>query len=173
MKRGNLMLKEVVKVWVLEKLIPWFMKHVWPEISKAIKIYIIECGAKILKYIMKWLKERYNKWSKNTQAKQDSAKQRYEEASRQATNAKNQEEADKYKAIAEVWREVFEQYRAENEQLKVDLAKANDLFENLHLKMGKDVETYIGNFDVDDVMKAKVDSMPALLLPSGKAEKQG
>jgi ATPase subunit of ABC transporter with duplicated ATPase domains len=164
-------LKDILKKRLIDKLIPWFIKYIWPEISKAIKIYVIEYGAKLLKYIMGWLKEFFRKQSETKQIRQEYAKQKYEEASQQATVAKNPEEVDKYRVIAEIWREVFEQFREENEQLKADLAEATELIQNLSSKMKSDVETDMDRLGVDSMMKSKIDNLPELPLPLERSKK--
>ena len=166
------MIKYLLKDWMFNKLIPWFIKHIWPEINRAIKVYVIENGAKLLKLIMELLKEAYGKWSENTKLREEHAKQKYDEACRQASEATTQGDVEKYKAIAEVWREVFEQYRYQNDQLKEELAHAKNMVEDLSQKMGNDVERDMDHLDVDGIMKTKASSLPLLPMPLGKNENE-
>lgn len=166
------MLKYMLKDWMFNKLIPWFIKYIWPEINKAIKVYVIENGAKLLNFIMELIKDVYSKWSENTKLKQEHARRKYEEACQQASEAKSQGDVEKYKAIAEVWREVFEQYRYQNDQLKEELAHAKNMVDDLSRKMENDVERDIDHLDVDGIMKSKASSLPALPMPLGKSENE-
>jgi len=166
------MIRYMLKDWMFNKLIPWFIKHIWPEVNRAIKVYVIENGAKLLKLILELIKDVYSKWTENTKLKQEHAKQKYEEACLQISEAKSPADVDKYKAIAEVWREVFEQYRYQNDQLKEELAHAKNMVEDLSRKMENDVEKDMDHLDVDGIMKSKASSLPALPMPSGKSENE-
>lgn len=156
------MIKSLIKEWLIEKLIPWFMKYIWPEISKAIKKYIILYVGQLIKQMMNFLKVFFEKRSQNSHTRQEHARHKYEEAKQQEAKAQQPEEADKYKAVAEVWREVFEQFREENEQLKEDLKKATEFAEKLSSKAKNDVGINMVNFGVDRMMGSKIDSLPDL-----------
>ena len=91
----------------------------WPEIKKFIGKYIKE----LLSWFEKWLKDRFTKRSNANAQEADS---RAENAAQNAARTSDPNEAEKWKAIASVWREVAEKFRREKEELEGDLAAARE-----------------------------------------------
>lgn len=116
--------------WLMESVRPWVLKHVWPEICKR----VIEIITKIVKEFF----DEFDKWREGRQ-KAGSAHAE-EEAARADDIAKRcatEEEAEKYRAIANVWRDVADSFRKENEELK---AKVNELLDRAKSAAVRDLE---------------------------------
>ena len=83
-----------------------------PALVNAIE----ECGSVFEKWIDEWSKRR-----------EEEADRRAAEAGRAAADAETQAEQDCYAAVAQVWRDVAEQFRRENEELKANLQETVDV----------------------------------------------
>lgn len=105
---------KVVK-WVAEVFWPYFKDYIWPFIKENMK-EILE----VIEKIKTWTSEYLDK--KNTERERQ-AKAKAEEAEKRASKSTSDEEINKLRAVAEVWREIADQYRRDNEDLKKDLDK--------------------------------------------------
>lgn len=94
---------------------PWFQKNIWPLIATA-----------LIGFIGKRIKDLFDTAEtavqKNYQARAEKAQQSAEEAERLAGEAGTANEREKQEAIAQVWRDVAEQLRIDNEQLRQQLS---------------------------------------------------
>jgi hypothetical protein len=112
MKFSELIVKyfRVFRKWFIEVFWPWFKKEIWPKVEK----YIIEI-------VISFIVETFNKilaWLKNSRkTNEDIINNKINEAEKKASESKEQSEIDKQRAIANVWREVAEMFRKENEEL--------------------------------------------------------
>lgn len=105
-----------MSIW--KSAVRWFVKLAWPEILKFIQRLIPE--------LLEWFYERIKEiLKKKADGRQWSAQQNSEEAERRAAETKDESEAVRQKAIAAVWRQVAEDFRRDNEDLKaiLELAK--------------------------------------------------
>ncbi len=93
---------------------PWFIDVAWPFIRKYFKDLII--------YVLDLFKEQFKEWaSERAKKRTESANQKAEEFEQRAKSAESHEDAEKYRAVAQVWREVAEQFLQENEALKIKI----------------------------------------------------
>lgn len=103
-----------VKTFLAEKFWPWFMEYAWPEIKK----YLVE----ILIHLASAIQEKVkNKVSENSDNQVKDFQQKAAEAERSASETVNQEEIDKLKHEAKVWREASERLSKDNIQLQKDI----------------------------------------------------
>lgn len=109
---GNAIAKFVLKVFW-----PWFLKHIWPLIVK----HIIELIARGLKGLAERIVHAVSASSERRAA---AATTKAREADEKAKSAATAAEREKQEAISQVWREVAEQLRAENESLKQQISEA-------------------------------------------------
>lgn len=86
----------------------------WPIIKDLIKKY----GRELIEWLFDKLKTRVGKQSGDNVAVATNKAVSHEKAARMATN---QNEADKHKAVAQVWREAADMFRQENERLNQEL----------------------------------------------------
>lgn len=90
---------------------PWVVKNIWPLVQQ----YIIQLAAEALAWLALRIKDLFNDKS-NERAEQ--AKANSETAEQKAAEAgNNSNEYHAYKAEAEVWRKVAEQYKKDIEDL--------------------------------------------------------
>jgi len=92
----------------------WFKEVAWPFIRKHLKDLII--------FVLDLFKEKFKKWaSEQVEKRTQSANKKADEFAQKAKSAQTPEDAEKFRALAQVWREVAEQFRQENEALKMKL----------------------------------------------------
>jgi len=97
--------------FILEKFWPWFKEFAWP--------YIKEHVEDLISLATGMMKERFKEFFKEkSEARQDEASQKAQEAEKHANDSSNIHEAEKYRALAQVWREVAEKYRRDYEDVK-------------------------------------------------------
>ena len=101
--------------FVIKTFWPWFLKNIWPLIAKALTDFL----AKRIRDIFDWIEAALHG---SYQARADAAEQSASEAERLATEATSEAEREKQEAIAQVWRTVADQFRADNERLRQQLS---------------------------------------------------
>ncbi len=128
-KFGTEILKLIKKLW------PVFIKYIWPMIKEYV---IAEIAASLKKFssivfgiindftenINKKYKDRQNEAEKNAEQAEKNAKKADEKANDSLNDSeihRYKTEAENYRAIANVWRVVFEDYRQDNEKLSQDI----------------------------------------------------
>lgn len=102
-----------------QSVVKWFVKYAWPQIKHLLII--------VLKEVINWLFRRLEGHVRNRgrrQEKQASAKAT--EHQQAADRAGSGPEAEQHRAIAQVWREVAEQFREENESLLQKIAELEE-----------------------------------------------
>lgn len=100
-----------IKDVVVKVFWPWFLEAVWPAIKKH-AAQLILLGLDMLASAIKRL------MINRTKTRSDEANQQAAEYEKKAEVAENEIEAENYKKIAQIWREVAEKYRQDNEFLK-------------------------------------------------------
>jgi hypothetical protein len=81
----------------------------------------------LFKAIEDWI-TAFVKWAdERSKRRREEAEWRAAEAARAAAAAATQADRDRYAAVAQVWREVAEQFRLENEELKMKLQETVDV----------------------------------------------
>ena len=126
-----------VKKLIVEIFWPWFKEFVWPIIKKAIEeliSYIIGTVEKI----KKWTSEKAKNNAENANKKADE----FDKMAEFAKTHEAHEEADKFRAVAQVWREVAEQFRQENELLKREI-------DDISKTAKKEVSEKVDNLNID------------------------
>jgi len=116
---------------------PWFKVNIWPAIQKQ----FIKIGTWA---IMKLVKIVIDFMTARSKENQQDAKNKAQEAEEHATKSSNKSEKDKYDAIANVWHEVAEQFRRENEDLKI---KINEFSLKAQDDFSKDIENLDPSID--------------------------
>jgi Fe2+ transport system protein B len=96
--------------FITKQFWPWFIKYGWP----IIKEYVIE----ILIELLKGIKDVIIDIIKKKKKKYDEYSKKAEEAEQNAKTASSETEKEKFEKIAKIWREVAEDFRKENEDLK-------------------------------------------------------
>lgn len=114
--------------FIVERFWPWFKEFIWP----VIKEHIID----IMKFVINFYKNRIMEWFRqDSETRENSAKEKAEDADKKADQATNEEEIQRFRAEAKVWREVAEQFRQQNEELKQKIVEfeteANAISENM------------------------------------------
>lgn len=82
----------------------------------------------VLTWFEKWIRDTF---TKRNEANAQEAKARAEQAVEAAAQAGDPKEAEKWKAIAAVWREIAEKFRHENEMLQAELDSARQKAETM------------------------------------------
>lgn len=106
---------------MLNKLWSAFLKVLWPLLWPIIRDNMIEVVQDLAAWIRKALGDRFNA---TTAAQQQRAEDRARDAQQQADSAATDEDRIKAIAKAEAWREIAEQLRKDNEELKQQLEEA-------------------------------------------------
>ena len=106
---------------MLNKLWSAFLKVLWPLLWPIIRDNMIEVVQDLAAWIRKALADRFNA---TTEAQQQRAEDRARDAQQQADSAATDEDRIKATAKAEAWREIAEQLRKDNEELKQQLEEA-------------------------------------------------
>jgi len=106
---------------MLNKLWSVFLKVLWPLLWPIIRDNMIEVVHDLAAWIRQVLGERFNATSA---AQQQRAEDRARDAQQQADSAATNEDRIKANAKAEAWREIAEQLRKDNEELKQQLEEA-------------------------------------------------
>jgi len=125
--------------WVKEVTVkvfwPWFKEVAWPLIRKHLK--------GLITFSLDLFKEKFKKWaSEQAKKRTKSANQKADEFAQKAKAAQTHEDAEKFRAVAQIWREVAEQLRQENEALKMKL-------DELSQEVQREALEKTNNLDVD------------------------
>lgn len=108
------MFKEIFKaIW------EWFIKKVWPFILEMITSILISFAKMLFDDFM-------GHFTNHEKRQQEYANNKAEDESRKAKESKTPEAAANHERIAELWREVADNFRVENERLKSEFKKALD-----------------------------------------------
>jgi hypothetical protein len=100
--------------WLANTIWPWILKYLWPVIQKAIvHIFVLVVENFILR-VFNYFKER-----KINQAEE--ALKKAAEADARAKNSENEMEAEKHRTVANVWRQVADDYTKEDKNLREKL----------------------------------------------------
>lgn len=95
---------------------PWLLKHVWPVLRDE----IVKLIGKVVTRIFKWVHSLVDGSRTSTVSK---FAENAREAEKQAKESTTDAEFQRYKAIAEVWRQAADVLVRENEALKQKLAE--------------------------------------------------
>lgn len=110
-KIGKVLLELALMVW------PWVKEHVLPLIKEFVKNVVIKHLSQFLEKIKADIDKHFDKRYQN-------ATEKANEAEQNASQASTDSEKQKYEDIAKIWRQVADELRIENEELK---AKIKDL----------------------------------------------
>lgn len=145
---------------IVSKIAGWFVKKLWPQIQKLLIAFLTE--------LFEWLLGKVKEiiFRKDDQQRNADTKAKF--AEEMASSATTPDEAAHYKTMAQVWREVAETLRMENEELKENFGKvAEEGFRTITYK--------VNSLKVVDVFDMKNDDEIVLVsrenylqLPSGK-----
>lgn len=106
-----------LKLFFIRVIWPWIVAYVWPILQQYIIQLLVESIDWLIQQAKDWIAGTNDKRAREATKKAEEAEQKAEEAF---------EGSDEYhaeKARANVWREVAEQYRRDNEELKAQLSK--------------------------------------------------
>jgi F0F1-type ATP synthase membrane subunit b/b' len=106
---------------MIEKFWSFFLKVIWPLLWPIIRDNMIEVVQDLTAWLRKAVAEQFNA---TTEAQQQRAEDRARDAQRQADSAATDEDRIRANAQAEAWREIAEQLRKDNEELKQKLEEA-------------------------------------------------
>jgi len=106
---------------MIEKFWSFFLKMIWPLLWPIIRDNLIEVVQDLTAWLRKAVAEQFNA---TTEAQQQRAEDRARDAQRQADSAATDEDRIRANAKAEAWREIAEQLRKDNEELKQKLEEA-------------------------------------------------
>ena len=106
---------------MIEKFWSFFLKVIWPLLWPIIRDNMIEVVQDLTAWLRKAVAEQFNA---TTEAQQQRAEDRARDAQRQADSAAKDEDRIRANAQAEAWREIAEQLRKDNEELKQKLEEA-------------------------------------------------
>ena len=109
--------RQLVK-WFVTSVWPWIVENIWP----AIRIMLIDIFAQVLNRI----RSAFFEWFNRRKNKEEAASKEAAEAEKMAQRAATASEAEKHRAVAQVWRQVAEQFRQQNEELKAKLSEVLD-----------------------------------------------
>ena len=101
--------------FLLKVVWPWFEKHVWPIVQDFILGLVTDALRK--------LRDRFTTATQTRmQSREEQAEAKASEAEQAGRASQSAEEREKQAAIAQVWRQVAEQFRQENEDLRRQVA---------------------------------------------------
>lgn len=103
------------KLWI------FFLQNLWPLLWPIIRDSMVDVAQDLAAWIRKAVSERLNVV---TQQQQESAEARARDAQQQAETAATDEERIQASAKATAWREIAEQLRKDNAELKQQLEEA-------------------------------------------------
>jgi F0F1-type ATP synthase membrane subunit b/b' len=106
---------------MLNKLWSIFLKALWPLLWPVIRDNMVEVVQDLATWLRRVLADRFNA---TTQKQQERAQERARDAQQQADRASTDEERIQANAKAEAWREIADQLRKDNEELKQQLEEA-------------------------------------------------
>jgi hypothetical protein len=126
-------IKDLFWKFLSKKFWPWFKEFVWPEIKDV----MIKNILLIINELFSRLRDLFNGKKKN----EDHFRKRADEADKKANSANSDSEREKFKAMAQVWREVAETLRQENEIIRCKL-------EDLEKIVTKEIQKNIENINI-------------------------
>jgi len=106
---------------MLNKLWSMFLQALWPLLWPVIRDNMVEVVQDLASWLRKAIDERFNA---TTQKQQQQAEDRAHDAQQQAYHAATDEERIQANAKAEAWREIADQLRKDNDELKQQLEEA-------------------------------------------------
>ena len=110
--------RQLVK-WFVNAVWPWVVENIWPEIHKLLTGIFVQ--------VLDRLRSAFFEWFNNRQKNQEeTARKEAAQAEEMAHNSASASEAEKHRAVAQVWRQVAEQFRQQNEELKAKLSEVLD-----------------------------------------------
>jgi len=109
---------------MLSKLWKIFLKTLWPLLWPIIRDNMVEVVQDLASWLRKAVADRVNA---TTEAQQQHAEDRARDAQQQADSAATDEDRIKANAKADAWREIAEQLRKHNDELKQQLEEAIQL----------------------------------------------
>ena len=133
------------------KLVWRFLKdEIWPHFWPIVKEQIAE----LIKSVFCWLKtQMVKKVDQATKERENEASRQASEEEHKAKAAKTHAEAEKHWAIAKVWREVAENFRRDNEELKTQL---ENLITDSHDELQGRLERINPELELEDPNKPKL-----------------
>jgi len=105
------------KDFVLKTLWPWFQEDIWPLVN-------VELQKGVASIIQRFSRQVAESIDRHTRAREEQARERAAVADEAAKVAATKEARSEAEATARVWREVAEQFRQENEVLKLELEQS-------------------------------------------------
>ena len=157
-KASSLIYKQFVKL-IVKVVWPWIVKTIWPILQEMIIEIFIKVSVTYQGKLVEWFESR-------NLTNADNALIKAYEAEAISKSATNNADAEKQRAVAEVWRQVAEQFRQENEVLKVKLNEAIS-------KSASEFRSTLDNLDVEHLIEEGKESSlqlqgshTALQLPS-------
>ena len=106
---------------MIDKFWSFFLKVLWPLLWPIIRENMVEVVQDLVAWLRKAVAEQFNA---TTEAQQQRAEDRARDAQQQAHSAATDEDRIRANAKAEAWREIAEQLRKDNEELKQQLDEA-------------------------------------------------
>jgi guanylate kinase len=107
-KIGKVLLELALIAW------PWVKEHVLPLIKEFVKNVVI-------KHLSQFLEKMKTDIDKHFEKRYQNATEKANEAERNASQASTDSEKQKYEDIAKIWRQVADELRIENEELKTKI----------------------------------------------------
>lgn len=138
---------------------PWFLKNIWPVIVKHVISLFSKGIADLASGIEKSVSDRMQKRRFDAEAIAKASLQA-------AAEAKTQVERERHEAVATVWRQVAEQFRAESEILKNQIAELTARTENSLGEKMRFAQPILENISQNPSISigGKTSSLPALTL---------
>ncbi|MBD3330836.1 hypothetical protein GF354_04890 [Candidatus Peregrinibacteria bacterium] len=100
--------------FIVKKFWPWFKDFVWPYL----KDHVNELISFILDRFKNQIKDIF---SDRTERRRKEAQEKADAAEKRAKGTSDDGESERLRATAQVWREVAEQFRRDNEEMKAKL----------------------------------------------------
>lgn len=147
-----------IKLFFAKVIWPWIIANVWPIIQQ----YLIQLAAEAVRWVMMqakdWVVGTFNNRGKQAEAKVEEEERRAEE------HEEGSPDWREHKARADVWRNVAEQYRQDNEGLKKKLEEVEaEAVRDIH----EDVKELTPDLDITGKtptvkVKGTVHSLPTI-----------
>lgn len=146
--------------YIAAKLGPWLIKFLWPIFEKFITEIAADIFSKLKDRTKEAIQDRLEKRRKEAQEKANKAES-------DALSANSEAEKRSLEISAQIWREVAEQLKSENESLRAQL---KDLTEVAERDLNSQVNTGNPLFDISGgtpvlIVQGKKTALPALPPP--------
>jgi len=161
-------MKEKIIGFVVSQVVPWLKKYVIPVIEKQIKAFIAVYLPQLAAALMKKMKNVYHTYSESKKDKKRYAEEKAEENETHSRQAATESEVEKYKAVAQVWREVAEMYRLDLEEVKRVESTVEEAIIGYNRDVIRGAADVIEKMDVNAIVKENIGELKAL--PSGKKD---